>query len=138
MIAAHGGSLFAREDFEQLQRAVLAVGETEIVVIQNTQDFTSGEPMFRMKFPATITWEEMISGNYISAVLLEMCYNEYYVFGSQGNWGKYSATDHRYPVDIIGFAPEVASIFQAQFEHSEAEKDELRLWLPGIYREVIR
>lgn len=64
------------------------------------QEFTDGEPMFRMKFPVNITWEELTSGNYISAVLLEMSYNEYFVFGNSGSYGKYSANDYEHPMDM--------------------------------------
>ena len=35
------------------------VGEEYFVVIQHSQDFTEGEPMFRMKFPVNISWEEL-------------------------------------------------------------------------------
>ena len=85
MIALRGGNLFVEEDFLQLQKAMQEVGEEYFVIIQHSQEFTDGEPMFRMKFPVNITWEELTSGNYISAVLLEMSYNEYFVFGKSGN-----------------------------------------------------
>jgi len=112
MIALRGGCLFVEEDFKQLQKAMQENGEEHFVIIQHSQDFTEGEPMFRMKFPVNITWEELTGGNYISAVLFEMSYNEYFVFGASGKWGKYSANDYDHPLDIIGFKPELASIFK--------------------------
>ncbi|HEV2830341.1 MAG TPA: hypothetical protein VGW31_00045, partial [Hanamia sp.] len=98
---------------------------------------TEGEPMFRMKFPVNITWKELTSGNYISAVLLEMGYNAYFVFSGSGNWGKYSANDYDYPLDIIGFKPELAPIFQEYFKQPKEEREEIREWLPQEYKALI-
>lgn len=138
MIALRGGCLFLEEDFKQLQKAMQEVGEEYFVIVQHAQDFTDGEPMFRMKFPVNVTWEELTSGNYISAVLLEMSYNEYFVFGKSGNWGKYSANDYEYPLDIIGFKPELAHIFQEYFRQPKEEQEEIREWLPQEYKELIK
>lgn len=126
IITLRGGCLFIEQDFLQLQKAIQKTGEDYFVIIQHTQDFTEGEPMFRMKYPVNINWKELTSGNYISAVLLEMSYNEYYVFGKSGNWGKYSANDYDYPIDIIGFKPEYASIFKSEFNQSDEDLEEIR------------
>lgn len=138
IIALRGGCLFMEEDFKQLQKAMQKVGDEYFVIIQHSQDFTEGEPMFRMKFPVSITWEELISGNYISAVLLEMSYNEYFVFGSKGNWGKYSANDYENPLDIIGFNPEIAQIFQEYFKQPKEEREEIRELLPQEYKGIFK
>lgn len=138
MMALRGGCLFLEEDFKQLQKAMQEVGEKCFVIIQRSQEFTDGEPMFRMKFPVSITWEELISGNYISAVLFEMSYNEYFVFSESGNWGKYSANDYEYPLDIIGFKPGLAPIFQEHFKQSKEEQEEIREWLPQEYKKLIK
>lgn len=138
IIALRGGCLFMEEDFLQLQKAMQEVGEEYFVIIQHSQDFTEGEPMFRMKFPVNISWEELTSGNYISAVFLEMSYNEYFVFGSKGNWGKYSANDYEYPLDIIGFEPELTPVFKEQFKQTKEEQEEVRAMLPQEYKELIK
>jgi len=138
IIALMGGCLFVEEDFLKLQKAMQEVGDEYFVIIQHSQDFTEGEPMFRMKFPVNITWEELTSGNYISAVLLEMSYNEYFVFGENGNWGKYSANDYEYPLDIIGFKLELAHIFQEHFKQSKEEREEIRELLPQEYKGLFK
>jgi len=138
IIALRGGCLFLEGDFLQLKKAMQEVGEEYFVIIQHSQGFTEGEPMFRMKFPVNITWEELTSGNYISAVLLGMSYNEYLVFGSRGNWGKYSANDYENPLDIIGFNPELAHIFQEHFKQPKEEQEEIRELLPQEYKGIIK
>lgn len=138
IIALRGGCLFLEEDFLQLQKVMQKIGEEYFVIIQHSQDFTEGEPMFRMKFPVNITWEELTSGNYISAVLLEMSYNEYFVFGSKGNWGKYSANDYENPLDIIGFKPELTHIFQEHFKQAKEEQEEIRELLPQEYKGLFK
>lgn len=135
IVALIGGCLFIEEDFKQLQRVMQEADEEYFVIIQHSQDFTEGEPMFRMKFPVNITWEELTSGNYISAVLLEMSYNEYWVFGSKSNWGRYSANDYKKPLDIIGFKSELATKFRTYFRQSKEEQEEIWECLPQEYKE---
>lgn len=136
--AAIGGCLFTEKSFKQIQNAMLDVGEEQFVIIQHSQEFTEGQPMFRMKFPTTISWNELMSGNYISAVLFEMGYNEYYIFGKSGNWGKYSASDYEFPLDIIGYRPDFTSVFEKHFEQSQFEIDQTRIWLPERYKQLVR
>ncbi len=132
-----GGCLFIEEEFIRLQSILQHIGEKYFVVIQNKQDFTLGEPVFRMKFPATISWDELISGNYISAVLLEMNYNEYFIFGLSGNWAKYSATEYIFPLDIYGFKHEYASIFKEKFKQPKNGEEEIKKWVPATYKRLI-
>ncbi|MGK6353487.1 hypothetical protein [Parapedobacter sp. DT-150] len=138
MMATNGGCLFVEKDFKQLQKAMQQIGERYFIVVQNTQEYTNDEPMFRMKFPVDIMWEELISGNYISAVLIEMSMNEYFVFGESGKWGKYSANDYERPLDIIGFKSELAPVFQNHFKQNRKEYEEIYEWLPPKYRELIQ
>lgn len=91
-----------------------------------------------MKFPVDITWNEPINGNYISAILLEMPLNEYYVFGSSGSFGKYSANDYGKPLDIIGFKNELSFAFNEHFKQSKEEKTALLELLPERYKGFIR
>lgn len=138
LVSLRGGCLFMEEDFKQLQKSIKEIGDNHIVVIQHSQDFTNGEPMFRMKFPVNITWEELISGNYISAVLLEMSFNEYFVFSESGGWGKYSANDNNPALDIIGFRSEFSSTFRKYLKQTQQEKEEIENWLPQEYKKRIR
>jgi len=138
LIALRGGCLFVEEDFRQLQKVMQEMGDSHFVIIQHSQEFTAGEPMFRMKFPVNITWDELTSGNYISAILLEMSYNEYYVFSESGNWGKYSANDYENPLDMMGFKPEYEQIFRKYFNLPTEEWDEIKEWLPPKYKELVK
>ena len=67
-----------------------------------------------------------------------MSYNEYFVFGMSGNYGKYSANDYEYSLEIIGFKPELAHIFQGHFRQSKEEQEEIREWLPQKYKGLIK
>jgi hypothetical protein len=137
IIVSNGGCLLTEKDFKQLQRVMQKIGEEYFVIIQHTQEFTHSEPMFRMKFPTSITWKELMSGNYISAVLFEMHYNEYYIFGESAHWGRYSATDYEFPFSLIGIKSQYASIFKKYFSLSKKELDTVQKWLPPEYKNRI-
>lgn len=124
LIKLVGGCLFLEADFKQLQKAMLAVGDSHFVVIQTSQDFAEGEPMFRMKFPVGISWGELMSGNYISAVLFEMNCNEYVVFGNSGKIGKYAASDQNHPQDFIGYKQSEVDSINFDFIFNQNVKNE--------------
>jgi hypothetical protein len=138
LLAIRGGILFEREDFENLQNCIEAIGDKSLVIIQNDFGGAVKKPLLRMKYPVDITWERLMSGNFVSTVLFEMFANEYFVFSESGNWGKYSANDYEYPLDIIGFKPELVHIFQKYFRQPKEEQEEIREWLPQEYKELIK
>lgn len=137
LLAFRGGVLFEKEDFENLKACMGELDDKNLIIIQNNFGGTIKQPLFRMKYPASITWHELMSGNYISAAIFELCTNEYFVFSESGQWGKYSANDYINPLDIIGFKSEVASIFKKRIVQSNEEQRELREWLPSAYRKLI-
>lgn len=138
LMAIRGGILFEREDFENLQNCIKAVGDKNLVIVQNDFGGAVEKPLLRMKYPVDITWERLMCGNFVSTVLFEMFANEYFVFSESGNWGKYSANDYENPLDIIGFKPELAAIFQEHIRQSKEEQEEIREWLPQEYKELIK
>jgi hypothetical protein len=138
IIALRGGCLFLKEDFEKLQQCFLEVGDEYFVIIENTFDGKVQEPAFQMKYPTTISWEELISGNFISSTIVESNYKEYFVFGDSEVWGKYSASNYQNPLDIIGFKPEYTSSFKNNLKQSDEEYQEIKDWLPLMYKQYIK
>lgn len=132
--ASRGGCLFVQEEFERLQECFQAISEKFLFVVENTFGGRVKEPIFRMKFPTGISWGELTSGNFASAILLEMPHKEYFVFGESGTWGKYVANDYESPLDILGFKWEVANVFRGKFKLSETEEREIAEVLPLAYR----
>lgn len=137
LLALRGGCLFMEEDFIQLQKCLIALEEKYFVVIENTFGGKQEEPTFKMKFPVNITWNELTSGNYISSIIFEMYRKEYFVFGESGSWGKYAANDYESPLDLIGFKPELGTIFKEYFQQSQEEQNEIYNWLPKSYKDKL-
>ena len=118
IISIRGGSFFVQNDFEKLQKSLFEIGEEEIILIENTFDGKVEEPAFRMKFPVSITWRELTSGNFISSTILEDINKEYYLFGSNTFWGAYVATNDENPVNVIGIDQKYNRYFMNRFEIS--------------------
>lgn len=102
LISSLGGVLFEKNDFEVIQSISKQIGDKYLFIIQNDFNKSLKKPVLRMKYPVDITWQEIMSGNFISTVLFEMFANEYFVFSDSAIWGKYSANDCVNPIDIIG------------------------------------
>src|SRR5690606_19793599 len=136
--AIRGGILFDKEEFEKLQDCISMIGDKSLIIIQNDFGKTLKKPLLRMKYPINVTWEQLMSGNFVSTVLFEMFANEYFVFSESGSWGKYSANDYDYPLDIIGIKPEFESVFTSYFTQSKEEHEEIYEWLPELYKKLIK
>jgi len=133
-LATIGGVLFDQKEFLRLQSCILKLGDTRIVIIQNDFGGEIETPLLRLSFPSDISWEELMSGNFISTVIFEMFTNEYFVFSESGKWGKYSAIDYEHPLDIYGFMPQYESFFRDSFKQSKKELEEVKNYLPPNYR----
>ena len=132
MLALRGGILFVEKDFLQLQTCMKRIGEKYFVVIENSFG-DKNKPIFRMKFPVDITWQELMSGGFISIAIVGYDMNEYFVLGESGSWGKYAANDYIHPLDIIGFKKEYSELFRAVFKVSLEEQAEIAKWIPPGY-----
>lgn len=137
LVAIRGGILFEQSDFELLQKCFLEVGDQYFVIIQNPAKQVFDAPLLRMKYPSSITWDELMNGDGVSSMLLGFPGNEYFVFGETDAWGKYSANDYELPLDIIGFKPEYSSIFKPAFKLPDEEWNEIKKWLPPLYKDKI-
>jgi hypothetical protein len=139
LLAFRGGCLFVEEDFTKLQECFIKLGNSHFAIVENPFLAEADEPLFRMKYPASISWNELISGNYISAIILESDIKEFYVFGETSAWGKYSASSYKHPVDIVGFLPNHASFFRETLKVEEDEKLEIAAdWMPFTYRPFLK
>lgn len=109
----NGGALFIEEIFDCMLSFLKRINEEYFVVIQH--ETSSEEPTFKMKYPVELSYREVMSGNYISAVLGEMSYNNYYVFGASGEWGLYVANDYEASIHIYGVSKSVRKDFVEEF-----------------------
>lgn len=151
-----GGVMFEQTDFERFAKCIKEVGDKEFKIIQDTfgMDHEDKKTSFKMKYPVTIEWNELISGNFISTFLFEVPENNYYILGDSGQWGMYVANDYidvqvnpaGTPIRIIGFDPKYRMIFREAFEIPkgtycenvdyipEEERPNLKEWVPKKYK----
>lgn len=148
-----GGTMLEKRDIVYLQHCMQVTGDRDFVVIQDTFGVEAKQLpyAFRMQYPATISWEELVSGNYISAAIFDLPENYYYLFGNSGKWGIYVASDEIQPVILIGFEKTYSQLFRTTFnippgEYCETMEDldyipaddrpNLKEWVPKPYRKV--
>lgn len=135
----NGGALLSKQDYEELQICMKAIGDEYFVIVQNNVGKNDSyiEPLFRMKFPVSISWEELMSGSYISSALFYYSHNSFFVFGENLNWGKYSANE--LGIDIIGTTKKNIKLFKDNLTITEQEKEWLRKQfdIPAFYKKYI-
>jgi hypothetical protein len=143
-----GGVIFDKEDFEKFKVCLKEVGDEKFAIVQNINKSDPSKvyyldkgwtehPLLRFKYPADITWEELLSGGGISDELFKNPYKEYYIFGDKAVWGKYAANDYKYPLDIIGYRKDYENLFKSVFKLSKDEKEEIINFIPLDYQKYI-
>lgn len=155
LLAFMGGVVFVEDDFKTLQKCMLEAGDEWFVIVENqhmqpkfkgNDGETILDPLLRFKFPVEISWNELLNGGLLSMEVFQNACKEFFVFGDSGKWGKYAANEYwdtsvdpaGTPLDIIGFKPELAPIFQEHFKQPKEEQEEIREWLPQEYKKLIK
>lgn len=134
VIALRGGLIFTEEDFSLLQTCIKETGDKYFAVVEHVDEANPrhGEPPLRFRFPSSITWDELLSGGYVSMELFQVAVKEYFVFGDTGTWGKYVANDYIYPLDLVGFQEGISKLFRERFQ--PLIESEVSAWLPSTWR----
>lgn len=136
MLPIIGGCLYSRELFEQQRSALDLMNEHWFVIVQVGFGCDLGDPLFRMKYPSSTAWEEMMSGNYISSVIAEREFDQYFVFGSRGDWGMLVNGGINDPANILVFRPELSGIFRGCYPNEDDLPLEYVNELPSCYRSL--
>lgn len=134
LIFLPGACLLTKEDFVLLQTIMSVFGDEHFYIIQNQSMLENGEPSFRMKFPSNITWAELMSGNCISSALFELIHNDYFVIGQSNKWGKYSATDYIWPMDVYGIRANEPVDIAHLFDVERINREDVYGWLPNDFK----
>jgi hypothetical protein len=139
LIALRGGLIFTEEDFYLLQNCMNQTGDKYFVIVQNCSEENphQEQPPLRFKYPANVTWDELMSGGLVSLELFQYPFKEYFVFGDTGTWGKYVANDYEKPLDIIGFKKNYSEVFKRNFKQL-IEPEIITEWLPDVYKQKLR
>lgn len=153
-----GGNIFtAEKDFILLKSCMKLTGDKHFTIIQNKNvvvEVYYGKneyrihPFLRFKYPTNISWDELMSGGFISSELFQSGYKDYFVFGGSGSWGRYVANDYVQPsnlvsfnpLNIMGFKKEFSEVFKKNFEQLWQLEPEITSeilfseWLPDSYK----
>ena len=131
-----GGMLIEQTEFELLKECFQLTNDSYLIIVEDFNELDpphDSGPLLRFRYPVNITWEEINIGEGISYELYQRPIRNFFVFGDTGNWGKYAANEHEFPLDIFGFKKEYEKIFRNRFEMTEKERNELKKFIPKEY-----
>jgi hypothetical protein len=134
--ALRGGALLGEKEWNALQRCWLDTGDAYIAILEKPG--SADEPPVHLKVPTSATWADLMSGNFISAMLFEMPYKEYLVVGESATWGVFEATEHDLPVSLVGNVADHDAIFGRELRVSAEEEETIYGWLPDAYKSVVK
>ena len=151
LIAQIGGILFTQEEYYSLQQCMKVAGDKYFVLVENefVRDTKNYFPHLRFKFPIDTTWNMLNNGDEdfldISYETLFADGKSFFIFGDSGKWGKYSAwgksslsNHYNTPLDMIGFRPELAAVFQKYFKQPKEDMEDIWERLPPKYKKLIK
>ena len=130
------GCLFNKPDFSIFVEILHLVEERCFYIIQNDYNGKLEQPLI-LKFPVDLSWEEMNSGGMLSDYLLRMPYEQYFLFGGSGVWGRFTDNEFDCPCDVYGFSgiaeEKINHIFHEEVDYS----NDFYKYLPPVYRESL-
>ena len=131
-----GGCLFAEEDYALFIEILRTLGEKRFYVLQNDYGGKLECPLC-LQFDIGTTWDEMNSGGMLSDYLLRMPYEQYFIFGDKGNWGRFTDNEFDCPVDIYGFCKNVEEFVSHFFQKEDIQTNEFYHYLPVQMKDTI-
>jgi hypothetical protein len=129
-----GGVVMIESQWVALRRLAGLAGDQEIAVLEKFGSAESDDPPIRLRFPVTATWQDLLSGNFMSSIVFEMLYKEYLVLGNSGSWGMFSATEHEMPFNIVALTGALDALVGDEFRATPDEWATIRDMLPEQYR----
>jgi hypothetical protein len=146
-IILNGGSLFYQEYYDQLQSCITKTGDNFFVVIEDYNEHNPPGnlpprrglidwPPLRFKYPINISYDKMLSGEFVSEELIMMSHRNYFVFGDSGQWGIYANDESVRPLHIIGFKNRFSELFGTQFIVPKEDKEYIDWWLQEDKKEI--
>lgn len=104
IIMLGGGGVFSQEEFYELKEFLNKVKiDNKLYIIEDS------EKGFAFCFPLSITWDQLLSGDFIAYDLIRRPSRNYFVFDDSCSWGKYVSSDLDF--DFNGIKKELHSKF---------------------------
>jgi hypothetical protein len=133
-----GGSVINTPDYyNRMQVCMNASGDQHFVFVQDLEKpvdlppgtYTIDWPRASFKYPVKISYEKILSGEFLTDERMQMGDINYFVYGDSGNWGIYAGDDLFFPLHIIGFKKEFSELFRSQFPVPTADIDTVKEWI---------
>lgn len=132
-----GGVALTSSSLKEIKLVMQEAGDKEFVLISSAESQNRSETLIlRMKYPITVSWEEVMSGGFISTVLFEMGHNDYFIFGKSGLWARYVANDYEIPIDLFSVDDSLVSAVKQYFQLAEIQAEQLKPVIPDYYKEA--
>jgi len=116
--------IFTKENFLSVKNICKAYGEDYIYIVEDNYEETA----IQLRIPSSISWNDLLSGGFMSNILFNMPYNKCRIFGSSGNWGRWCDYENTWiDYEIFGYKKENAEVIEYNrlMSLSEAEYDNL-------------
>ena len=143
MLRVGGSAIHSEEYLKCLQQCMEAAGDHFFVVIED--HIQKGDkssvlvgsdrtpwPAFRFKYPVSVSFKQIMNGEYLSEEVLRMGDRDYFIFGDTGSWGIYAGDDVLWSLHIIGCQKGLSDTFNRNFPAGKLEKQ-----IPGSLKNVM-
>ena len=124
-----GGCLFLESDYLAFTKYLLSIGEAEFAIVRFNNSAQFVDTGIRLVFPVGTSWEEFMSGGFVSKLVAFGTIGACFVVGRSGNWGIFTDNDAWYPYIAIGndrlLRKEMELAFGAQMKEFSFDSERL-------------
>lgn len=132
IIRVGGSAIYSEEYYKCLQLCMEAAGDQYFVVVEDHADEHDRSSVyttcpdewqaFHFKYPVTVSYQQIMSGKYLSEEVMLMGSRDYFLYGDSGKWGIYAGDDVLYSLHIVGFQSNLSDVFTRHISSDEKDK----------------
>ena len=116
--------MFTEETYNLFQKICQECNDHFFYIVEDSDEDTA----FQLKIPVTTSWEQLLSGGFISTVLFKMPYNNYRLFGDSCSWGKWCDYENSWAdYEIFGCKLDIPEVINYNQEQALSVDDYLHI-----------
>lgn len=132
--------IFSKETYLLFQEMCSAYGDRMFYILEDELCEEDTAMVVKLKFPVSTTWNEIMSGEFLSNAILRTACRNYYMFGDSGKWGRWCDYDNNWlDYEIMGYSQVLPETLRycSELRLSDIEKKRIDEDL-GIPKSIIK
>jgi hypothetical protein len=144
-----GSAIYSEKYYKCLQSCMEVAGDHNFVVVEDHADEHDRSSVYttvpsdwwqamHFKYPVTVSYQQIMRGEYLSEELMLMGDRDYFIFGDSGTWGIYAGDGILWSLHIVGFKTELSDTFNRNLAEDKSREKQIAQMLENAVNNISR